>query len=186
MQKKKIIHDKGEIIFTITRNRLAKRLRLSVNSEGEVKAVAPDWLPEKIVEDFILSKTNWIVKKIEEFEKISGPTPKLGTNDYKKNKEQARKFVVSKVAQLNLFYGHKIGAISIRNQKTRWGSCSGKGNLNFNYKIMFLPDKLADYIIVHEICHLKEMNHSEKFWKLVSLSILDYKTIRKELKKYRI
>jgi len=87
---------------------------------------------------------------------------------------------------LNRFYGFKIGSVAIRNQKTRWGSCSGKGNLNFNYKVMFLPKEFADYIIVHEICHIKEMNHSIDFWNLVGISIPDYRRIRRELKKYKI
>ncbi|MCK9578326.1 M48 family metallopeptidase [bacterium] len=186
MQKKKIIHEKGEIIFTITRNRLSKRLRLSVNSDGEVKVIIPNWLPEKLAENFIISKVEWIIKKKEEFKKITGRSPKLGISDYKKNKEKARTLIKDKVIAINKFYDCKIGSIMIRNQKTRWGSCSGKGNLNFNYKIIFLPDKLADYIITHEICHIKEMNHSKNFWKLVAKTIPEYQFIKKELKKYKI
>lgn len=77
---------------------------------------------------------------------------------------------------------NRLNRITIRNTKSRWGSCSKKGNLNFNYRIVFLPPDLADYLVVHELCHLGEFNHSEKFWKLVSMAILDYKERRKELK----
>ncbi len=86
----------------------------------------------------------------------------------------------------NKFYGFKINKINIKNQKTRWGSCSKKGNLNFNYKIALVGDGLADYIIVHELCHLKEFNHKQKFWNLVALAIPDYLAIKRELKKNRI
>ncbi|MEI8123631.1 MAG: M48 family metallopeptidase [bacterium] len=103
--------------------------------------------------------------------------------EYLKYKDQAKIFVINKVAELNKNYGYKINRITIRNQKTRWGSCSKKGNMNFNYKIVLLPEKLAEYIIVHEICHLGEFNHSANFWNLVAQTIPDYKEKRKELHK---
>lgn len=109
--------------------------------------------------------------------------------DYKKYKEDARGLVHMKIATLNVHYGFRVGRVSIRDTKSRWGSCSKSGNLNFNYKILFLPPNIADYIIVHELCHLKEFNHSAKFWSLVSEMVPNYKEIRKELKqtawKYR-
>ena len=89
---------------------------------------------------------------------------------------------LKKIEAFNKIYQFKYNRVSIRNQKTRWGSCSKSGNLNFNYKIALLPEKLVDYIIVHELCHLKEFNHSEKFWALVSITIPDYTIVRTELK----
>lgn len=72
--------------------------------------------------------------------------------------------------------------MAIRNQKSRWGSCSTKGNLNFNYKLAIIPSHLADYVIVHELCHLGEFNHSQKFWDLVAKTMPGYKEMRNELK----
>ncbi|MFH0969337.1 MAG: M48 family metallopeptidase [Patescibacteria group bacterium] len=103
--------------------------------------------------------------------------------EYLKNKERARIFVKEKLEYFNQFYNFNWQRISIRNQKRRWGSCSQKGNLNFNYKIIFLPEKCAGYIIVHELCHLKEFNHSRRFWELVVKTLPDYREIRKELRK---
>lgn len=74
--------------------------------------------------------------------------------------------------------------ISIRDQRTRWGSCSLKGNLNFNWKLVLLPEELADYVIVHELCHRIYMNHSSDFWKLVERELPDYRQRRKALKSY--
>ena len=88
-----------------------------------------------------------------------------------------------KVLKFNKIYKFKYNKINIKNQKTRWGSCSVKGNLNFNYKIALLPEKLAEYIVVHELCHLGEFNHSYKFWKLVEKTIPDYLEIKEDLKK---
>jgi len=98
-------------------------------------------------------------------------------------REQARNFVESKISYFNKFYNFNINRVAIKNQKTRWGSCSSKGNLNFNYKVMYLKQELADYLIVHELCHLKELNHSKRFWALVYKTIPNYDKINKELKK---
>ena len=100
-----------------------------------------------------------------------------------KKKEEARKLVESKVEHFNRFYKFKINRIAIRNQKTRWGSCSSKGNLNFNYKIIYLEPKLADYLIVHEMCHLAEFNHSRNFWGLVSKAIPDFSEANSKLRR---
>jgi hypothetical protein len=100
-----------------------------------------------------------------------------------KKREQARRFVESRIKHFNGFYNFKIGRIAIKNQTTRWGSCSSRGNLNFNYKILYLRAQLADYLIVHELCHLGELNHSKRFWLLVYKTIPDYVIINKELKR---
>ncbi len=102
--------------------------------------------------------------------------------EYLKHKEQARRLITSRLTSLNAFYNYKYNRIFIKNQKTRWGSCSKKGNLNFSYKIIFLPTQLINYIVVHELCHLGEFNHSGEFWNLVGQTIPDYKKIKIDLK----
>ncbi|NTW75727.1 MAG: M48 family metallopeptidase, partial [Candidatus Moranbacteria bacterium] len=77
----------------------------------------------------------------------------------------------------------EYGSVSVRDQKTRWGSCSGKGNLSFNWKLLLLPEPMADYVVVHELCHLKEFNHSSRFWELVERSIPNARHIARELRK---
>ena len=101
----------------------------------------------------------------------------------KAKRELARMFVKERIDYFNQFYHFKVRRIAIKNQKTRWGSCSAKGNLNFNYKIIYLPKELADYLIVHELCHLGQLNHSKKFWALVSKTIPNYQRSNKVLKK---
>lgn len=101
---------------------------------------------------------------------------------YLENKNKALTIAEDRLAYFNNFYNFKYSKVVIRDQKTRWGSCSRKGNLNFNYKIALLPQKSSDYIIVHELCHLGEFNHSENFWNLVAKTIPDYKDIRKSLR----
>jgi hypothetical protein len=105
---------------------------------------------------------------------------------YEANKESARTIVRERAGHFLAHYGPHhgitVGKIAIRNQKSRWGSCSKKGNLNFNYKLAFLSPEVRDYVIVHEICHIKEFNHGKGFWALVGEMIPDYKNLRRQLR----
>lgn len=102
------------------------------------------------------------------------------------HKEKARIHIQNRLAYWNTFYNFQYGRIAIRNQTSRWGSCSKKGNLNFNYRIIFLSEALMDYVIVHELCHLKEFNHSQNFWNLVAQAMPAYKKLRSELRSINI
>lgn len=103
---------------------------------------------------------------------------------YLLNKENARILVHQKLLSLNAHYGFVFNKVAIRNQRSRWGSCSKKGNLNFNYRIVHLPEALQDYLIVHELCHLAMFNHSKQFWVLVAEVIPDHEARRRELTRY--
>lgn len=105
---------------------------------------------------------------------------------YLAHRETARTLIHSKVEHWNQFYHYPIGQIRTKDVKTRWGSCSSLGNLNFNYKILFLPEHLQDYIVVHELCHLRQMNHGPNFWNLVAETIPEYKKCIAELGRMHI
>ena len=98
----------------------------------------------------------------------------------------AKKSLTKRVQEIARNLGFKIGKISIRGQKTRWGSCSTSGNLSFNYNLLRFRKEVIDYVIIHELCHLREMNHSKKFWKVVEELCPDYKLLRRELKNHSI
>ena len=97
-------------------------------------------------------------------------------------KEKADNYIVNRAKALCEMYGFSYNKISIKNQKTRWGSCSTKKTLSFNSKLMYFNDKVIDYVVIHEMCHLKEMNHSNKFWKLVAEIMPEYKKYKAQLK----
>ena len=105
---------------------------------------------------------------------------------YLQNKEIARDIILESLKYFCDFYGVKYCKLAIRNQKTKWGSCSKSGNLNFNYIVAFLPKEQRDYIIAHEVCHLTEFNHKKRFWDVVGKTVPNYKSIRKEIKSIRI
>ncbi len=115
--------------------------------------------------------------------KTKNKAKKQPKKHYRENKEAARRIITERVAYLNQGYGFTIGKIAIRNQKTRWGSCSKRGNLNFNYRIATLSQELADYVIVHELCHLGEFNHSARFWDLVAKVVPNHRELRRQLRK---
>lgn len=185
---KKIKLNNKEINYKLKKSKRAKRLRITVNCDASVTVTLPSAASEIFAENFLKEKFDWVFKKVEYFKKNSGALDKkrYSRQDYLKNKEKARKFIESRVGQLNKFYNFKFNRISVRNQKTRWGSCSKNRNLNFNYKLIYLPDQLSDYIITHELCHLKEFNHSGKFWSLVGESIPNHRGIRKKLKNIKV
>ncbi len=104
------------------------------------------------------------------------------TKHYLAHREAARAFVRERLEHFNAHYGFTYKRVAIKNQKSCWGSCSAKGNLNFSYKLLFLPPHLADYVIVHELCHLAELNHSPRFWGRVAERCPEYRTCRRELR----
>jgi predicted metal-dependent hydrolase len=103
------------------------------------------------------------------------------TRQYATHKEVARGVIEERLRYFNTYYQFSYGRIAIRDQRSRWGSCSKKGNLNFNYRLLFLPENLRDLVIVHELCHLKEFNHSKDFWALVAETIPDHAPRREAL-----
>ena len=176
-----------KIFYKIKRSGRTRRLRLSVRSDCSVLITIPTIMDESEARKFLETKKGWILKQIEFF-KSGKKLPKdvENKNDYRRKKEYARKMITERVNYFCKKYDFYFNKIFIRNQKTRWGSCSSLRNLNFNYKLIYLSEEQMNYIIVHELCHLKEMNHSKRFWKLVGEIIPDYRSIEKEVRKIAI
>ena len=165
-------------------SRRTKHLRVSVYPGGRVVVSHPVRVAEAYLERFLSAHVPWIEAQIEKQKHAEVPTERLrGTpTAYRAKKEVARAFVEQRLAFFNAHYGFAYNRVAIKNMSTRWGSCSQKGNLNFHYKIIDLPPHLQDYLIVHELCHLKAFNHGATFWDLVSETIPAYKTCRAELR----
>jgi predicted metal-dependent hydrolase len=185
--KKRIELHKKQVEYTLKVSKRARRMRLAVYCDGSFVVTVPAAMKANLIEQFIIRKSQWILEKIEYFKSFSDRIfIRSGKKDFLEHKEAAFILAQERIEYFNRIYRFKFNEINIKNQKTRWGSCSRKGNLNFNFKIAVLPKRLADYIVVHELCHLGEFNHSQKFWKLVAKTIPDYSEIRNELKQNRI
>lgn len=176
------------IEYTIKKSTKARQLRITIHRDGGVIVTVPHRMSELAAARFVQEKKKWIEKKVGEMiARKAAPSalsmPKGSAEDLQKNKDVALALVQEKLNYFNRSYGFTWKNVTVKNLVSRWGSCSKIGHLNFSYKIIYLPKDLADYLIVHELCHLGEFNHSEKFWHLVGKAIPNYATLRQELRK---
>ncbi len=169
---------------TLRRSRLSRHVRILISARGEITVTGPLRISKRFLLAVLEDKQAWVLAELRKLAQ-SGQLEKAkdDTGQYQKYKEQARKLAHEKLAYWNQFYGFTYGRVSIRNQRTRWGSCSARGNLSFHYKIALLPEALADYLIVHELCHLQAFDHSPRFWALVGKTLPDYQARRRALHK---
>lgn len=181
--KKHIKLNETNVAYALRKNPRSRRMRLAVYRDGSVVVTVPSGAPETMAERFLLDKAKWLLSKLDYFSKRpANPLARLTKADYITHKDGILPVAQEKVEYFNTLYGYGYRNISIKNQKTRWGSCSRQGNLNFNYKLFFMPEKFQNYVVVHELCHLEEFNHSKRFWRLVARAIPDYAAVRKELR----
>jgi predicted metal-dependent hydrolase len=164
----------------------SKNIKILVYTSGKIVLTKPSYISLQKAYDFLESRKKWIESTLSKYNikfPINFEEVKIKEEKhYKQYRYKAKQIITERVAEINKYYNYKYGRISVRNQRTRWGSCSREGNLNFNYRLIFLEQEAFDYIICHELCHLKEFNHSPKFWLLVAKVCPDYKYWRKKLK----
>ena len=174
-----------ESIQIIRSNR--RTLSLQVRHDGQVLVRAPKNASLREIEAFVRKNADWLKKHLAMVEKqrtaeASNPVVPLTMDDIRALADRAMRIIPDRTAYFASLIGVTYGRITIRNQKTRWGSCSARGNLNFNCLLMLAPPEVLDYVIVHELCHRKEMNHSPRFWSEVAKVIPDYRIHEKWLK----
>lgn len=174
--------------YTIRKSRRAKYVSFTVYPDCSIIVTTPHRIGQSTIDKFISEKKDWIIKKVKYFKDINNDkfSLNLSRKDYLKHKDNALVKIKSRIEFYIKIYDYPFNNVCVKNQKTRWGSCSSKGTLSLNYKLIFLPNEIMDYIVVHEICHLKEMNHSKNFWLLVEKTFPNHKQIRINLKKYSL
>jgi len=155
-----------------------KTLSLQITPSGEILLRCPLKYPVKEAEKFLESKRPWLEKHLSQLEKRPR-IPAMAQEQLHRLAQQAAAVIPDRVAHFAPLLGVTHGRITIRSQRTRWGSCSTQGNLNFNCLLMLCPPEVVDYVVVHELCHRKQMNHSPAFWAEVEALLPDYR-IRKQ------
>ena len=156
-----------------------KTIAIQIKPDGEVLVRCNKGLPDRLIREFVESKENWIEKQLAGRE---SDEPAFSDAELRALAEKAKQVISQKVAHFAPLVGVSYGRITIRSQRSRWGSCSGKGNLNFNCLLMLAPAQVVDYVVVHELCHRKEMNHSPRFWAEVESVFPEYRTAKQWLK----
>ena len=157
-----------------------KTIAIQIKPDGQVVVRCPKRMRIEEAKRFVESKADWIEKHLAK--RALQDVAKYTAKEIEQLREQARKLVTERVKFYAPIIGVSYGQIAIRTQHIRWGSCSSKGNLNFNCLLALVPPEVLDYVVVHELCHRKELNHSARFWNEVERILPDYKTRRSWLK----
>lgn len=181
-----LITEEMTIPYEIIRSR-RKTYGISVAPGGKVTVRIPLRGSERFAISMAEEKKDWIAASVRKMQAVEPRPAQKEKTPYERRleapyRQAAKEYIPKRADYYAAILGVTYNTITIRDQKTRWGSCSGKGNLSFNWRLILAPPKVLDYVVVHELCHRKEMNHSPRFWALVESIMPDYQQYRKWLK----
>lgn len=178
-----------ELPYNVVESR-RKTCAISISPDGRITLRLPFGTSDEQIRHLLLEKQHWIITHWLEAKEHAARRPVSDLTDAqraaleKRYIQAARDYFPKRAAYFLPLTGGSFTRITIRDQKTRWGSCSAKGTLSFNWRLMLAPPAVLDYVVVHELCHLTHMNHSKAFWALVESVCPDYRTHRKWLKEH--
>lgn len=170
----------SSISYTLIRTS-RKTISIVIKPDGAVEVRCPMRCSKREADAFVTSKEDWIKKHLDAISARS-QQQNLSGEELRNLADKAAAVLPEKAQYFAERMGVTYGRITIRSQRTRWGSCSAKGNLNFNCLLMLCPEEVQDYVVIHELCHRKELNHSAHFWAEVEKICPDYRNHRKWLK----
>lgn len=164
-----------------------KTLALYVRQDGRIEVRAPLKTSKAYIDGFVIKKQDWITSTRNKLSERNSAKKiiQLTQSEEAKYKKQSRALFQQKCQTFAEQMDLRHGNIKVNGAKTRWGSCNRKGDINFTYRLLFAPEELIDYVVVHELAHTKEMNHSAKFWTIVEQIMPDYKARRKKLREFQ-
>ena len=161
-----------------------KTISVEIKRDGRLIVRAPMRMKKEDIDRFVISKQDWIEKHLAKMrEKNSMNLPKFANEEIGEMAQKVLPIISQRTEYFAAIIGVKYAKITVRNQVSRWGSCSSKGNLSFNCLLALVPEDVLDYVVIHELCHLKQMNHSPAFWREVEKVMPDYAEKGQWLKK---
>ena len=173
-----------EITYSVIRSD-RKTISLQIKEDGRVVVRAPKQISEEQIRQFVHRHAVWVRNGQKRLAAMRESRMAITEQQRAEGIEAAKRDIPERVAYFARRMGVTYGRITIREQKTRWGSCSNRGNLNFNWKLVLMPKEVLDYVVVHELAHRREMNHSPKFWEIVERELPDYRERRRALKEWK-
>ena len=186
MTKSMTIEVDGVGPVLLERSKRAKHLNINIQPFKGVRVAVPRGATFKQAEKVVHSKVAWIQKNQEKMWQFEREHEEAEKRLPLIDRKEARKKIVKRLDELAQEHGFKYNRVSIRNQKTRWGSCSTKNNISLNVKLIRLPEKLFNYVIIHELIHTKHKNHNKRFWAAMDKILGDAKSLRTELNQHRL
>ena len=177
--KRKTEHFTYELIRAKRRS-----MSLKVDLDGTITVRAPYRMPVQTADWFVEGHRDWIEVRLKAGARIMAERPAYTNKERAEGRKRAAEIIEARCRYYAPVMGVSYGTVTIREQKTRWGSCSTKGNLNFNWKLVLMPERVMDYVVIHELAHRKEMNHSARFYAVVAQQMPDYKVWQSWLKEH--
>jgi predicted metal-dependent hydrolase len=186
MTKSKLIEiDRvGQILFE--RSNRARHINISVKPFKGVRVAVPYRVSFDKAKQFAQSKRDWIKKHLDKMKQVEKEHEAFSKHSTEINRAEARKTLVKRLNELSEQHGFRYNKVSVRNQKTRWGSCSFKNNINLNMNLVRLPDEMIDYVLLHELVHTRIKNHTQAFWAELNKFVGDAKEMRKKMNEYKV
>ena len=178
-----------DLPYTLIRSN-RKSCSISITPDGRITVRVPLRISDREIRHLLTDRQNWIITKYLEQQQKQARMPVSDLTDTQRAAltqryiAAAREYFPKRAAHFQQFTGGTYSRITIRDQKTRWGSCSARGTLSFNWRLMLAPPAILDYVVVHELCHLTHMNHSPAFWQAVEAVCPDYRDSRRWLKEH--
>jgi predicted metal-dependent hydrolase len=175
-----------ELAVVFVRHSRARRYVIRVAGDGTVRVTLPRWGSKREAAAFAEQERAWIQKQQWRLEQARrGPQPSANEpEDERELRKRATRELPQRLLELAADHGFAVTRVSVRNQRWRWGSCSRNGHVCLNWRLVKMPDSVRDYVMIHELMHLKRMDHSPKFWKLVAAACPDFKAARAWLRAY--
>ncbi|MHC4647968.1 MAG: M48 family metallopeptidase [Planctomycetota bacterium] len=174
------IKDLGPVLFVSSAR--AKRLSITVKHDRTIRVTRPWGLSLGAAEKFLRSRVGWVKKHVDRLKKLEETPARVPAV----NRTKAKIILAARLNYLAKEYGFSYNKLFLRNQKTRWGTCSSKNNIGLNMNLVRLPDELQDYVILHELVHTRHKNHGREFWAEMNRLLGNTKQLRKKLRTYRL
>jgi predicted metal-dependent hydrolase len=166
----------------IVRHPRARRYVIRVKDDGSVRITVPRWGSRRYAEQFAAEQRTWIERQQARLAKRGNGRLAYTPEAIQELKQQAAVELPAHLYHLAAHHGLVVSRVSVRNQRSRWGSCSPSGHISLNWRLVLMPDEVRDYVLIHELMHLRRLDHSRHFWRLVAHACPHYQVARKWLR----